>query len=191
MKAACRYRADFVHKCSRLISPFSNRRRTRLIRISRCQPADGLHGRRLSVVLFRVDQHKDPRTHRQPLRVPSLYERFGTFYSDFFGYSNTGDSDLAPERSIAFDAGIEQSLLKDRVRLTGTYFYTDITKAIDFAFCVPRCLAFPTRSAGSAAITIRTAAFLAASRRVPTSIQPLGRGYSRHTHSQTARIEIR
>ncbi len=76
-------------------------------------------------------------------RVASLYERFGTFYSGFFGYSNSGDPNLAPERSIAADAGIEQTFLSDRVRLTGTYFYTDIQKAIDYAFCVPRCLSFP------------------------------------------------
>jgi vitamin B12 transporter len=76
-------------------------------------------------------------------RVPSLYERFGTFYSDFFGYSNTGDPNLAPERSVAFDAGVDQSFLKNRVRLSGTYFYTDIRRAIDFAFCVPRCLPAP------------------------------------------------
>lgn len=76
-------------------------------------------------------------------RVASLYERFGTFYSGFFGYSNTGDPNLEPERSVAVDAGIEQSLLDQRVRLSGTYFYTDITNAIDFAFCVPQCLPSP------------------------------------------------
>lgn len=76
-------------------------------------------------------------------RVASLYERFGSFYSDLFGYSNSGDPNLAPERSVAADAGIEQSLVGNRVRLSGTYFYTDIRKAIDFAFCVPRCLPFP------------------------------------------------
>ncbi len=76
-------------------------------------------------------------------RVPSLYERFGTFYSGFFGYSNSGDPNLSPERSVAFDAGVEQSFLSGRVRMTGTYFYTDITNAIDFAFCVPQCLPFP------------------------------------------------
>lgn len=76
-------------------------------------------------------------------RVPSLYERFGTFYSSSFGYSNSGDPNLAPEKSIAFDGGIEQTFLKDRVRLNATYFYTDVRKAIDFAFCVPRCLPSP------------------------------------------------
>lgn len=76
-------------------------------------------------------------------RVPSLYERFGTFYSGFFGYSNSGDPNLSPERSIAADAGIEQTFLSNRVRLTGTYFYTDVTTAIDFAFCVPQCLPGP------------------------------------------------
>jgi outer membrane receptor protein involved in Fe transport len=76
-------------------------------------------------------------------RVPSLYERFGTFYSSMFGYSNSGDPNLAPEKSVALDAGVEQSFLSDRLRLTGTYFYTDVTRAIDFAFCVPRCLPAP------------------------------------------------
>jgi len=80
-------------------------------------------------------------------RVPSLYERFGTFYSGFFGYSNSGDPDLAPERSVAVDAGIEQWLADGRVRLTGTYFfaYRDVCR-------------FPTRSTGSAVITIQRAA---------------------------------
>ena len=42
-------------------------------------------------------------------RVPSLYERFGTFFSSFGtpSFVALGDPSLKPEKSIAFDAGIE------------------------------------------------------------------------------------
>jgi iron complex outermembrane receptor protein len=66
-------------------------------------------------------------------RAPSLYERFGTFYGSF-GYSAYGDPRLAPERLIATDAGIDQSLWNSRIRLSGTYFYTQIQQAIIFDF---------------------------------------------------------
>ncbi|HEY0078275.1 MAG TPA: TonB-dependent receptor [Pyrinomonadaceae bacterium] len=64
-------------------------------------------------------------------RAPSLYERFGRFYS-VFGYSVFGDPRLRPERSIAFDAGIDQTLAQNRVRLSATYFYTRLQEIIDF-----------------------------------------------------------
>ena len=76
-------------------------------------------------------------------RIPSLYERFGSFYSDFFGYSSSGNPDLKPERSTGADVGIDQSLFADRIRLSATWFYTDVRKSIDFAFCVPQCLPSP------------------------------------------------
>ena len=66
-------------------------------------------------------------------RAPSLYERFGTFYGSF-GYSTYGDPRLRPDRSIAFDAGIDQSLLNNRVRLSGTWFYTRLQEVIVFDF---------------------------------------------------------
>jgi outer membrane receptor protein involved in Fe transport len=65
-------------------------------------------------------------------RKPSLYERFGTFYSSFFGYSALGDPRLAPERSIAFDAGLDQTLAAGRVRLSATYFYTRLQEVVSF-----------------------------------------------------------
>ena len=64
-------------------------------------------------------------------REPSLFERFGTsFFSGFF--SALGDPRLAPERSIAFDAGVEQSLAANRVRLSATYFYTRLQEVVGF-----------------------------------------------------------
>ncbi|HEX8119508.1 MAG TPA: TonB-dependent receptor, partial [Pyrinomonadaceae bacterium] len=65
-------------------------------------------------------------------RKPSLYERFGTFFSAFFGYSALGDPRLAPERSVAFDAGLDQALASNRVRLSATYFYTRLQEVVGF-----------------------------------------------------------
>ncbi len=67
-------------------------------------------------------------------RVPSLYERFGSFYSSFGTPSFTaiGDPFLKPEKTIAFDAGVEQNLASERVRLSATYFYTKLTDIIGY-----------------------------------------------------------
>lgn len=67
-------------------------------------------------------------------RAPSLFERFGTSFDSFFGYSVYGDPRLQPERSLGFDAGIDQTLSKNRVRLSATYFYTELQKVIIFDF---------------------------------------------------------
>lgn len=67
-------------------------------------------------------------------RVPSLYERMGTFFSSFGtpSFIALGDPFLKPEKTIAFDAGIEQDLVKNKVRLTATYFYTKLTDVIGY-----------------------------------------------------------
>jgi outer membrane receptor protein involved in Fe transport len=39
---------------------------------------------------------------------------------------------LKPERSTAFDAGVEQQLAKDRVKLSATYFYTSLFQTIGY-----------------------------------------------------------
>ncbi|HEX8163343.1 MAG TPA: TonB-dependent receptor [Pyrinomonadaceae bacterium] len=65
-------------------------------------------------------------------RAPSLFERFGSSFSDFFGSSTFGDPSLAPERSVAFDAGVDQRLAGDRARASATYFYTRLQEVIDF-----------------------------------------------------------
>jgi iron complex outermembrane receptor protein len=68
-------------------------------------------------------------------RAPSLFERFGTSFSSLFGgYSPFGDPRLAPERSIAFDAGIDQTFARQRARATATYFYTRLQETIGFDF---------------------------------------------------------
>ena len=63
-------------------------------------------------------------------RVPSLYERFGTFY--FFGFNAQGNPGLKPERSFGFDAGVEQYFADNKVKASGTYFYTRIKDEITY-----------------------------------------------------------
>jgi vitamin B12 transporter len=69
-------------------------------------------------------------------RVPSLFERFGSFYTSFLvpqpQFTALGDPRLKPERSVAFDAGIDQNFERDRVRLSATLFYTRLIDVIGF-----------------------------------------------------------
>jgi vitamin B12 transporter len=66
-------------------------------------------------------------------RVPSLYERFGTF---FFGDSFTayGDPRLRPERSIGIDGGIDQYFASEKLKVSASYFYTRLQEVIGFDF---------------------------------------------------------
>ncbi len=66
-------------------------------------------------------------------RAPSLFERFGTSFGGF-GYSIFGDPRLRPDRSVAFDAGIDQTLYRNRLRASATYFYTRLQEVIIFDF---------------------------------------------------------
>ncbi len=72
-------------------------------------------------------------------RVPSLYERFGSFFSSFGtpSFIAIGDPFLKPEKTIAFDAGVEQNLAKERVRLSATYFWTRLRDIINYGDIVP------------------------------------------------------
>ena len=73
-------------------------------------------------------------------RAPSLYERFGSFYDPrpFGGgspqFAAFGDPRLRPERSIAFDAGLDQTFARRRARASATYFYTRLQEVIAFDF---------------------------------------------------------
>lgn len=72
-------------------------------------------------------------------RVPSLFERFGSFFSTFPSNSFVaiGDPFLKPEKTIAFDAGLEQNVAQDRVHLSATYFWTRLNDIIGFGNIVP------------------------------------------------------
>lgn len=72
-------------------------------------------------------------------RVPSLYERFGTFFNTFpsNAFVALGDPFLKPEKTIAFDVGVEQYAAKERVRLSATYFWTRLNDIIGYGNVVP------------------------------------------------------
>ncbi len=65
-------------------------------------------------------------------RAPSLFERFGAGFDENFGYTIYGDPRLRPERSIAFDGGIDQAFWNQRLHLSATYFYTRLQSVIVF-----------------------------------------------------------
>jgi len=67
-------------------------------------------------------------------RSASLFERFGTGFDPDFGYFVYGDPRLGPERSIAFDSGIDQAYFHQRLRTSVTYFYTRLQDVIVFDF---------------------------------------------------------
>jgi vitamin B12 transporter len=72
-------------------------------------------------------------------RAASLFERFGTFFSSFGGaaFFALGDPNLKPEKTIAFDGGIEQNLFQRKAKLSATYFYTKLLDTIGFGNVVP------------------------------------------------------
>ncbi len=96
-------------------------------------PANAYTGDGSIAYLFRATNTKLRAHVGNGYRAPSLFERFGTsFFGGFF--SPLGDPRLRPERSIAFDAGIDQSLADSRLRLSATYFYTRLQEVIGFDF---------------------------------------------------------
>ncbi len=68
-------------------------------------------------------------------RVPSLYERFGTFYANYLTpnqFIPIGAPNLKPERSIAFDGGVEQNAFDNRAKFSAVYFYTKLLNTIGY-----------------------------------------------------------
>ena len=66
-------------------------------------------------------------------RAPSLYERFGTYFSSYYGgYTAYGAPNLKPERTIAIDGGIDQNFWNRRAEASATYFYTRLHDVIQF-----------------------------------------------------------
>ena len=72
-------------------------------------------------------------------RVPSLFERFGSFFNSFGGdpFIAAGDPFLKPERSWAFDAGVDQNISDEKARLSAVYFYTKLRRTIGFSNNAP------------------------------------------------------
>jgi vitamin B12 transporter len=64
-------------------------------------------------------------------RSPSIFERLG---SSFFEgvFSPLGDPRLRPDRTVAFDTGLDQYLLGQKFRVSATWFYTNLQEVIAF-----------------------------------------------------------
>lgn len=67
-------------------------------------------------------------------RSPSLYERFGSGFDQYYGYSVYGDPRLQPEHSFGIDGGVDQTLWGGRLRTSASYFYTRLQNVIIFDF---------------------------------------------------------
>lgn len=70
-------------------------------------------------------------------RAPGLYERFGSGFffnatTNSVAFSPYGDPRLAPDRYHSADAGVDQFLWRDRVRIGATWFYTRIAQITQF-----------------------------------------------------------
>ncbi len=90
----------------------------------------------LSVAYFLKSSQTKLRAHAgNAFRAPSLYERFGGSFSSYSGsFSYWGDPRLNPERSVALDAGVDQWFYGSKVRLGGTFFYTNLQETVIFDF---------------------------------------------------------
>jgi iron complex outermembrane receptor protein len=70
-------------------------------------------------------------------RAPSLYERFGGGFSanpitGVLSFSPYGDPRLSPDRYNSVDAGVDQYLWQNRIRLSATQFYTRVVAVTAF-----------------------------------------------------------
>ncbi len=80
-------------------------------------------------------------------RLPSLYERFGGFLFDGIDYAY-GDPRLSPERAISIDLGFDQYFQNDRLKFSGTYFYSHLQQVIGFLSFAPGYIDPYGRTAG-------------------------------------------
>ena len=82
-----------------------------------------------SIAYFFRESNTKLRSHvGNSFRAPAGYERFGGGSGGVF----YGDPELASERAIAVDAGIDQWLLNSKLQLGATYFYTKLQEQIIF-----------------------------------------------------------
>jgi iron complex outermembrane receptor protein len=70
-------------------------------------------------------------------RAPSLYERFGGGFSanpvtGIVGFTPYGDPRLSPDRYNSIDAGVDQYLFANRLRLAATWFYSRVVTVTAF-----------------------------------------------------------
>jgi vitamin B12 transporter len=108
----------------------------RYVGVSFDAPPNAYTGDGSAAYLFRATNTKLRAHVGNGYRAPSLFERFGAIF--FFGaFAPFGDPRLEPERSIAFDGGIDQTFLRGRARVSATYFYTRLQNIINFGSLPP------------------------------------------------------
>jgi len=95
-----------------------------------------------SSYLFRETGTKLKAGYAEGFKAPTLNE---LFFPPGFGCAAFGNPDLGPEKSWEINAGVEQAIFGDRVKLAATYFHREVSDLIgtgptpdptDPAFCV-------------------------------------------------------
>ena len=64
-------------------------------------------------------------------RAPAIFERLGSSYFEGV-FTPLGDPGLRPDRTVAFDTGVDQYLFAQKLRLSATWFYTNLQEVIAF-----------------------------------------------------------
>jgi vitamin B12 transporter len=95
-----------------------------------------------SSYLFRVTGTRLKAGYAEGFKAPTLNE---LFFPPAFGCAAFGNRDLGPEKSWELNAGVEQTIFSDRVKLAATFFHREVSDLIgtgptpdptDPAFCV-------------------------------------------------------
>jgi iron complex outermembrane receptor protein len=131
LQLSAAFRAQFFNLNAPRFTPTSNAPYRNIAFVS---PPNAYTGDGSIAYFFRATNTKLRAHVGSGYREPSLFERFGASFSNLFGFSAFGDPRLAPERSIAFDAGVDQSFARNRLRASATYFYTRLQEVIVFDF---------------------------------------------------------
>jgi vitamin B12 transporter len=96
--------------------------------------------------LFRETGTKLKAGYAKGFKAPSLNE---LFFPPAFGCPAFGNPDLGPERSWEVNAGVEQELLRDRVKVGATYFHREVKDLIE-ARPIPNTFCFRAENVGRA-----------------------------------------
>jgi vitamin B12 transporter len=78
--------------------------------------------------LFNETGTKLKASYAKGFRAPTLNE---LFFPASFGCPAFGNPDLGPEKSWEVNFGVEQNIVSDRVKISGTYFHRDIKDLIE------------------------------------------------------------
>ena len=81
-----------------------------------------------SAYLFKDAGTKVRASYAKGFKAPTLNE---LFFPPAFGCPAFGNPDLKPERSWELDAGVDQTLFADRVKISGTYFHREVKDLIE------------------------------------------------------------